>query len=91
MGFGTVNVTTSATKIVGANAQRQSLILTNASTSGIVYLGPDATITSTNAAVILDGFGNLSEDSGGTRMFMGDVYGITGSSTADILYWERTR
>ena len=94
MGFGTVSVGTSATKIVSANAQRQSLILTNASTSGIVFLGPDATITSANAATVLTAYGsNLAEDSGGTRMFMGDVYGITLSShgSTDILWWERTR
>ena len=93
MGFGTVRVGTSATKILSANSQRQSLILTNGSTSGIVFLGPDATITSANAATVLDGFGNLSEDSGGTRMFMGDVYGITTSAAAgvDVMFWERLR
>lgn len=93
MGFGIVNVGVSATKIVSSNPQRQSLILTNASLSGICYLGPDDTVTSAHAATFLDAYGNLTEDSGGTRMFMGDVYGITTSlhGTCDILYWERIK
>ena len=92
MAYGKVNIGLSATKIVSNNPQRQSLILTNASTSGIVYLGPDASVTSANAATVLTQYGSsFAEDSGGTRMFMGDVYGITLSShvTADILWWER--
>ena len=91
MGFGRVRVTTSATKILGENSQRQSLILTNASTSGICFLGPNNTVTSANAATLLDSYGSLTEDSGGTRMFMGDVYGITTSAHAavNIFYWER--
>ena len=94
MGFGNIRVGNTATLIVKNNAQRQSLILTNASTSGIVYLGPDETVASGNAATVLTAYGsNLAEDSGGTRMFMGDVYGITTSAngTADVLWWERIR
>ena len=94
MSFGTISVGISATKIISANEKRQSLILTNASTSGIVYLGPDDTVTSANAATVFTSYGsNLAEASGGTRMYMDDVYGITLSShgTADVLFWERTR
>ena len=91
MGFGTVNVGTSATKILGENTRRQSLILTNASTSGIVYLGPDSTITSATA-IVLQADGNLTEDSSGGRMYKGDIWGMTTSAngTADVAYWERT-
>ena len=53
MGFGRVRVTTAVTKILSANPQRQSLILTNASTSGIVFLGSDNTVTSAHAATQL--------------------------------------
>ena len=92
MGFGRIRVTNSATKIVSANEARQSLILTNASSSGIVFLGPDATITSAHSAALLDSYGSLTEDSGGTRLFQGDIYGITTSSHAavNVFYWERT-
>ena len=91
MGFNTVTVGTTPVKILGENTKRQSLILTNASTSGIVFLGPDATISSMAAATVLDAFGTLTEDSGGTRMYMGDVYGVTTSSAASVrvMYWER--
>ena len=93
MGFGQIRVTNAVTKILSENTERQSLILTNSSVSGIVYLGPDSTVTSANAATVLDSFGSLTEDSGGTRMFMGDIYGITTSAHAavNIFYWERVR
>jgi hypothetical protein len=91
VGFGRIRVTIAATKILSANPQRQSLILTNSSSSGICFLGPDNTVTSCNAATLLDSYGSLAEDSGGTRMFLGDVYGITTSANAavNIFYWER--
>lgn len=93
MGFGRIRVTNAVTKILGDNSKRQSLILTNSSTSGIVYLGPDSTVTSAHAAALLNAYGSLTEDSGGTRMFMGDVYGITTSAHAavNVFYWERIR
>ena len=93
MGFKKVRVTNVATKILGENSQRQSLILTNGSTSGIVYLGPDSTVASGNAGTVLDALGSLTEDSGGTRMYMSDVWGITTSAhgSADVFVWERTR
>lgn len=92
MGYGTVRVTTAATKIVSGNTNRQSLILTNTSSSGICYLGPDSSITSANAAAYLRPYGVFMEDSGSTRVFQGDVYGRTLSAHAAVkmCYWERT-
>ena len=89
MAYNTVTVTNTATKIVDANSQRQSLIIANAGSVSI-FIGPDASVTAANGTPIVAG-GNLSEDSGGTRMQMGPVYGITASGTADTRYWERTR
>ena len=89
MAYNTVTVTTAATKIVDANSQRQSLIISNAG-SVTVYIGPDDSVTTANGMPIV-GYGNLSEDSGGTRMQMGPVYGIVGAGTVDVRYWERTR
>ena len=93
MGWAGVRVGTTQKLIVRNNSRRQSLILTNSSTSGIVYLGPDNTVSSANAATLLDAYGSLTEDSGGTRMFMGDVYGVTTSANAIVIvfYWERIR
>ena len=49
-------------------------------------------MTTANGTAI-EGGGTLTEDSGGTRMYMGDVYGIcaTNNGTVDLRYWERTR
>ena len=89
MSFNTVTVTSTATKIVDANTQRQSLIISNAG-SVTIYIGPDNTVTTSNGTPLVSG-GNLTEDSGGTRMQLGTVYGIVATGTCDCRYWERTR
>jgi len=89
MAFNTVTVADTATLIIAANPYRQSLILVNSS-SGAVYLGADNTVTIANGIPLLQD-GSLTEDSGGTRMFMGDIYGIVASGTSDVRYWERIR
>ena len=93
MGFNKIRVNATATKILGDNANRQSLIITNGSTSGICFLGPDDTISSSNAGTILDAFGTLSEDGGGYPVYAGDVYGIATSSSlvCDVFVWERIK
>jgi hypothetical protein len=87
--FNTITITTTATKIVSANPNRQSLILANVGT-GTVYLGPDDTVTKDNGVPLLQD-GTFTEDDGGSRMFMGDVWGIVEASTSDLRYWERVR
>ena len=89
MGFNTVTVTTSATLIVGANTQRQSLIIDNTSAQDL-YIGPDDSVTTANGTRIVKG-GNLTETNDGTRPYMGPYYGIVGATTSDIRYWERLR
>jgi len=84
-----VTVTNSATKIVGANTARLSLVIEN-NGSVTVYIGPDTSVSSSNGIPILSS-GSFQEDSGGARMYQGDIYGITASSTSDVRYWERTR
>jgi hypothetical protein len=88
MSYNTVTVTGTATKIVNANTQRQSLIIANAG-SVTVYIGPDASVTTANGTPIVAG-GNLTEDSCGTRVYLGTVYGIVSTGTCDVRYWERT-
>ena len=89
MAFNTVTVTTVATLIVAANPNRIGLIIVNTS-SGTVYLGEDTTVTTSNGTPLKQNE-NMTEDSSGTKMFMGNVYGIVGSGTSDVRYWERTR
>jgi len=82
MGFNTVTITTSATKIVAANATRQSLIIDNID-SVTVFIGPDNTVTTSNGVAIRKN-GNFTEDNSGGRMYKGDVFGIVATVTDDI-------
>lgn len=88
-GTKTITATTGGTLIVDANPQRIGLILVNTSTQ-TVYLGHDTNVTTANGIPLLTN-GNLTEDSGGTKMYCGPIYGITASSTSDVRYWERIR
>ena len=83
-----VTVGNTATLIVAANTARLSLIIEN-NGSVPVYIGQDASVSVSNG-IVLKPNGNLTEDSGGARMYQGDIYGITASS-ADVRVWERNR
>jgi len=89
MSVSQTTVTTSATLILAANSRRQSVVITNVG-EVVAYYGPDDTITSSNAPHIARD-GTFTEDSGGTRVYMGPFYAITEASTADIRVWERER
>ena len=83
-----VTVGNTATLIVAANTARLSLVIQN-NGSVTVYIGPDASVSTSNGVAILAN-GSFQEDSGGARMYQGDIYGITDSSS-DVRVWERTR
>jgi hypothetical protein len=89
MAYGTKTVANSATLIVDANPQRIGLILVNTSTQ-TVYLGHDTSVTTANGIPLKTDM-NLTEDSSGTKMYMGPFYGITANSTSDVRYDERER
>ena len=89
MAYNTVTVSNSATLILAANTNRLGLVLVNTS-SGTVYVGEDTSVTTSNGTPIRQNE-NLSEDSGGTKMYCGPIYGIVSSGTSDVRYWERTR
>ena len=91
MAYNTVTVaaTSGGTLIVAANPQRLSLIITNTDVQ-TVYIAQDTSITSATGVPLLTN-GTLTEDSGGTKMYCGPIYGITATSTSDVRYWERTR
>jgi hypothetical protein len=88
MAYGSVSIGNTATLIVDANSQRLSLIITNSGAT--IYIGQDTSVTAGGCPFIVDG-GNLTEDSGGTKMYCGPIYGITASGTSTALYWERQR
>jgi hypothetical protein len=91
MSYGTVTVSSSAggTLIVAANPKRIGLIIVNSS-APTVYLGHDTNVTTTNGIPLKTDM-NLTESSGGEKMYQGPFYGITASSTSDIRYDERER
>lgn len=88
MSYNSVTVTTSATKIVSVNPRRQSIIITNTDSSNKLYLGSDSNVTTSNGIEISAG-GNLTEDNGGSKVYSGDIYGIS-TGTISVRYWERT-
>ena len=89
MAVSNTTVTTSATLILAANTRRQSVVITNVGDETI-YFGPDTNITSSNSPHIVKD-GTFTEDSGGTRVWQGDIYAITDANTADVRVWERTK
>lgn len=88
MGYGVIRVDTSATLIIADNTKRQLLWITNTSENSIVYIGPDASITSAIAGVPLYQTQALEikKDFGDWK---GSVYGISGNTGgAKVFYWE---
>ena len=90
MSYGSVSLTTDAVAtIVTANTQRLSIIFTNIG-AGKAFVGEDASITSANGTLLVAN-GSLTEDSGGQKVYMGAFFGIAGSASTIITYWQRTR
>lgn len=91
MSYGSVSLATNAVAtIVTANTQRLSIIFTNIG-AGKAYIGEDASITTANGTLLVANGGSLTEDSGGQKVYMGEFYGIAGSASTTITYWQRTR
>jgi hypothetical protein len=82
-----ITVTGTATKIVSANPKRISIVIQNLNTQ-TVYIGKDSSIIAGQEPFILEQ-GIFQEDNSGGRMWKGDIYGITSTSTANVVYWER--
>ena len=80
-----------AVQIVGANPKRISLIIVNNHSSADLYIDTVSTLTTTTAGVIISAGGNLTEDSGGDRMWLGPWYGLAGENLIDVRYLERER
>ena len=82
--YNTVTVGNTATLILASNPGRRLFSIYNNGTV-VVYVGPDALITTSNATPILP---QASYTQNGSRMYMGPWYGITASSTADTRYMD---
>ena len=83
-----VTVSSTATKIASSNDRRISILVQN-SGSQTVYLGKNDSITASEEPYISSD-GVYQEDNSGGQMWLGDIYGITSTGTADIVYWERS-
>ena len=88
MAYNTVTVAGTAILLVAANPNRKSVVISNTSTSTAIYIGPDTSITTANA-IQIPASSSFTEDSSGTMMYLGNIYGISGGSI-DVRYWERT-
>lgn len=84
-----VTVTTAATLIIAANADRTSLYIQNSAGDGtVLVLGEDTSLTELNGIEIADG-GLVVEDMG-HRLWKGPWFGIVGVGSIDVRVWERT-
>lgn len=89
MSYGSRTVLTTATLIVSANEKRRNLSITNSSLYGVVYIGPDSSITTATGLPLYE---NSTRDQDRVpEGYLGPVYGIVASGTADVRYWETTR
>lgn len=85
-----VSVTSTATKIISANAARQELIIVNNDVSNDIMLGPDANVTWATGIPLYAA--QSRERTRGFSIWLGDVWGIANTGkTADIRVWETTR
>ena len=88
MAMNAVTVTTNATLVVPANTARHSVLIGNNSAQTL-YIG-DSSVSTANG-IPVPATGTFLEDSGGTTLWGGAIYGVVSSTTADVHYWERTR
>ena len=84
--YGAVSVSTNPTVILASNPQRRGCLIVNNETSATIYLGFDTSLTTANGLPLAAGASlNNSDDS---ALWRGVIYGIVGSATADVRYWE---
>lgn len=89
MTYSSVTVTSkTAVQIVSQNTDRKSIIITNEGDYK-VYIGYDSSITTASTISIDAGGKFIEDDSGGHRVYLGDIYGISEDSSNDVRYWER--
>jgi len=74
-------VTTSATKIISANANRMRLLIVNKSPQ-VIFIGLDNSVTIANGIPLAELSGCVLDD------WNGDVWGIVAASTGDARYIE---
>jgi len=86
MAYDSVTVANTATLIIGDQANRQELLVFNESQSQPVYLGMDDSVTTSNGFPLYELTQLNRAKSFGS--WLGPIYGIVASGTADVRYWE---
>lgn len=81
---------TTPTLVINANPNRQELRFINYSTSPDAFLGMDTNVTITNGWPLMAGT-EQDASRGFGSMYLGAVYCVTASGTADIRVWETCR
>lgn len=88
--YGNVAVSTTPILIVAANAARQEIWLCNYSVAPDCFIGFDANVTTTTGFPLFAS-GNQQASRGEGSTYLGDLWGVTSSGTADIRFKEVTR
>jgi len=82
--YGQITVSTSATEVVAANTERQSVLIQN-SGSDPVYVGFDNAVTASDGIEVAAG-GTYADET-----YTGDVYAVAGAGTNDVRFQEVTQ
>jgi len=91
MPYATVSVGTSATLIVSQRTNRVHLVISNPN-SETLFLGQDDSVTTSNFGIALLSGGSFSDfGTGSTTAWLGDVYGVLGTGSQAVGYWEVIR
>lgn len=85
MAYGNVDVLTTATLIVSANCQRKNLSIVNNGAKS-VFLGSDSSVTVSTGFPLFQF--STRDQSKIPEGYLGDIYGIVTTGTADVRYWE---
>jgi len=82
--YGHITLTTSPQLIVSANNNRRGLILDNQDVSVDAYIGPDTSISSSNAVRLQADVSLVFDD----RFIRTAIYGVTATGTCVVAWWE---
>jgi len=84
--YNSVTVAATATQVVGGSSARKGMLIVNHSETVTVFVGPDTSITTSNALPLLP-LATMSL-SGYAEAWKGPVYAIVSSGTLDLRFWE---
>lgn len=80
--YGTVSVGTSALIIKAAKTSRRELVVQNVHGSNVLYIGKDASVTTSTGLRLNPGESRVYTN------YTGDVYGIASAASTDVRYEE---